>query len=253
MGLASSMAKITRFTSKLTSLTPNNLHANIPANGITTLFGVEGDYGFGSISDIKNSISDLKEGVATAATIGYCSYVMFSDGRKTARGILANIATGSAAIITDIWNQIADAIAAQVSMAVGQIIGMVTNLVSALQNLVASVLLLSEGILSVIKSWSDWANFAFQLEIEKENCKDMFSAIAACYLNKILGPYIEQFTSTVVGKINEIGNTFNEALYDSFQDVNMFSSYANQEAFLLQKANIQIKGLTKENLLGYNE
>ena len=77
----------------------------------------------------------------------------------------------------------------------------------------------------------------------------MLSAIAACYLNKLLGPYIEQFTSDMIGRVNQIGNTLNQKLYDSFQDINMFSSYANQEAFLLQKANLQIKGLTKENLL----
>jgi phage-related protein len=116
---------------------------------------------------------------------------MLSDGGKTALGVLANIATGAAGIIADIWQQVADAVACQISMAVGQIIGMITNLVSAFQNLVASVLLLADGILSMAKSWLDWSNFQWELEIEAQNCKDMFSAIAACYLNKMLGPYIE--------------------------------------------------------------
>ncbi len=250
MGLLESMSKITSFTSKLSSFTPSKTGVNIPSNAFTSALGIDGGYSLGSISDIKKSISDLKQGVATAATLGYCSWVMLSDGGKTALGVLANIATGAAGIIADIWQQVADAVACQISMAVGQIIGMITNLVSAFQNLVASVLLLADGILSMAKSWLDWSNFQWELEIEAENCKDMFSAIAACYLNKMLGPYIEQFTSNVVGKVNELGNTLNQELYGAFQDVNMFSSYANQQAFLLQKANLQIKGLTKENLLG---
>jgi len=80
----------------------------------------------------------------------------------------------------------------------------------------------------------------------------MYAAIAGCLLNKFLGPYIEEFTDKVVGKINEVGNNFNNALYEGLQDVNTFSSYANQESFLLKKASLQIKGLTKENLLGTN-
>lgn len=250
MSLSSSMAKITNFTSKITSLSPNNLHANIPSNSVTRALGIDGDLSFGSISDIKNSISELKQGVATAATLAYCTAILLSDGGKTALGILENLATGAGAIITDMYQQISQAVAAQISMAAQQIIGCITNLVTALQNLVTSVLILAQSIVAMVKSWLDWSNFQWELEIEAENCKDMLSAIAACYLNKLLGPYIEQFTSKVVGKINEVGNTFNQALFQEFQDVNMFSSYANQEAFLLQKASIQIKGLSKQNLLG---
>lgn len=252
MSLSSSMAKITSFTSKITSLTPNNLHANIPSNSVTRALGIDGDLSFGSISDIKNSISELKQGVASAATLAYCTAVLLSkeDGGKTALGILENLATGAGAIIADMYQQISQAVAAQISMAAQQIIGCITNLVTALQNLVTSVLILAQSIISMVKSWLDWSNFQWELEIEAENCKDMLSAIAACYLNKLLGPYIEQFTSKVVGKINEAGNTFNQVLFQEFQDVNMFSSYANQEAFLLQKASIQIKGLSKQNLLG---
>jgi hypothetical protein len=79
----------------------------------------------------------------------------------------------------------------------------------------------------------------------------MYAAIAGCLLNKFLGPYIEEFTSKVVGKINEVGNDFNDKLYDELQDANVFASYANREAFLLKKASIQMSGLTKENILSY--
>lgn len=249
MSLSSAMSKITSFTSKLGSLTPNNLRANIPSNTFTKTLGVDGA-SIESITDLKNTIVDLKAGVASAASLAYCSALLIGDGGKTAMGFLANLATGAMAIITDIYQQVAEAVACQISMAVGQVIGAITNLVSALQNLVASVILLAEGILEMAKSWLDWSKLEWELQIDRENCKDMLSAIAACYLNKLIGPYIEQFTSKLVGKVNELGNNLNEQLFDAFQDTNMLASYAQQQAFLLQKANLQIKGLTKENLLG---
>jgi hypothetical protein len=57
--------------------------------------------------------------------------------------------------------------------------------------LVTSVLILAEGILGVFNSWLDWSDLQIELEIERQNCKDVLSSIAACYLNKLLGPYIE--------------------------------------------------------------
>lgn len=257
MGLSDSMAKITAFTSKLTSFTPSSLTANIPATSFTKALGLDGDYSFNSITDIKNSISELKERMGTAASLTYCTaivaYHTFTGSNIGGIGaVLRNMATGAMGIIAEIWQQIADAVAAQVGMVVGQIVGTIVNLVSALQNLVVSIATLATAIGNMFKDWFDWSKFNIQLEIEAENCKDMLSAIAACYLNKLLGPYIEQFTSKVVGKINEVGNNFNELLYDEFQDINMFTSYSNQEAFLLQKASLQIKGLTKENLLDYS-
>ena len=168
-------------------------------------------------------------------------------------GLMANAITGAAGVLMDMYKQIADAVAAQVGMAVSQIVGMITNIVNAFSNMISSIILLAKGIYEMFKNWSDWADWIWEVEIEAENCKDMLSAIGACYLNKFLGPYIEQFTDKIVGAINEAGNNLNELLFDQFQDVNMLASYVNQEAFLLQKASLQIKGLTKENLLGGRE
>jgi hypothetical protein len=60
MGLLESMSKITSFTSKLSSFTPSKTGVNIPSNAFTSALGIDGGYSLGSISDIKNSISDLK-------------------------------------------------------------------------------------------------------------------------------------------------------------------------------------------------
>ena len=252
MSLSQAMAKITSVTSKITSFSPSSLVVNVPSSAMTRALGIDGDFSLNSISDIRQSISRLKQSMATGLSLAYCSAMVFADGGKTALGFLENLASGAMGVITDIYQQIADAVAAQVGMAVSQIIGVVTSVVSALQNLVASILSLGAAIWETFKSWTDWSKMIFEIQIQRQNCKDMLSAIAACFLNKLLGPYIEQFTSNIVGKINQVGNTFNQKLFEEFQDINIAAAYANQQAFLIKKAELQMKGLTKQNLLGYD-
>lgn len=85
--------------------------------------------------------------------------------------------------------------------------------------------------------------------LNKNECIELYSSIAACLLNKFLGPFVDKFTEKVVGGINDVGEEFNNMLFEELQDVNTLSSYINQEAFLLEKASLQMRGLTKENLL----
>ena len=54
----------------------------------------------------------------------------------------------------------------------------------------------------------------------------MFASIMACFLNKYLGKYLDDFAEKAVGEINKIGNIMNDKLYDELQDINTFSSYA---------------------------
>jgi hypothetical protein len=164
MGLVESMSKITKFTSKLTSLSSNSLHANIPSNAFTSAMGIDGSYSFGSLGDIKASISNLKAGMGQTATLIYCSAIAMGLGEKGSftdfwAGIGANLVSGAAGVIADIYQQVAEAVACQISMAVSQIVGAITSLVSALQNLVTSILILADGILGLAKNWLDWSNF----------------------------------------------------------------------------------------------
>lgn len=248
MGLASSMGKITSYTNKLLNITRGSqLGTNIPTNSVTRALGVDGPLGLGSIQDISNTIKELHQGISNAATMAYCAYNLFTI--EGGLEFLDRLALGMDSAIASILDQVIDAVATQISMAAQQVIGAFTSLLDALANLVQSVLLIADVLVDLWKNWTDWGDWKFQLNIEKEACMDMYAAIAGCLLNKYLGPYLEEFTDKVVGKINEVGNNFNDALYDSLSDVNTFTSYANQESFLLKKASIQLKGLTKENLL----
>lgn len=247
MSLASSMKKVTGFTNKLLNITRGSqLGTNIPSTSITRALGIDGD-SVGSIESLTNTIRDLKDGITNAATLSYCAYNLASIDQGLA--FIEKLALGLDSAIESILDQIIDSIATQISNAAQQLIGAFVSLVDALANLVSSVLLIADSLVDLWNNWSDWSNWKFQWNLEKEACLDMYSSIAGCLLNKFLGSYLDDFTDKVVGKINEVGNNFNNALYDSLQDVNTFSSYANQEAFLLKKASIQIKGLTKENLL----
>lgn len=248
MSLASSMKKVTSFTNKLLNITSGSqLGTNIPTNSVMRALGVDGTLSIGSVEDIQNTISELKDGITNAATFAYCAYNLLSI--EGALEFLDRLALGIDSAIASILDQVIDSIATQISMAAQQVIGAFTSLLDALANLVQSVLLIADSLMDLWNSWTDWSNWKFQMNIEKEACMDMYASVAGCLLNKYLGSYLEDFTDKIVGKINEVGNNFNDALYDSLSDVNTFSSYANQEAFLLKKASIQIKGLTKENLL----
>lgn len=248
MSLASSMKKVTSFTNKLLNITSGSqLGTNIPTNSVMRALGVDGTLGLGSVEDIQYTISELKEGITNATTFAYCAYNLLSI--EGALDFLDRLANGMDSAIASILDQVIDSIATQISMAAQQVIGAFTSLLDALANLVQTVILIADSLSDLWNSWTDWSNWKFQMNIEKEACMDMYASVAGCLLNKYLGPYLEDFTDKVVGKINEVGNNFNDALYDSLSDVNTFTSYANQEAFLLKKASIQIKGLTKENLL----
>ena len=210
------------------------------------VMGIEGDLSFNSVSDLKSSISQIRGGIAQGANMVRCGWELLGP-----QGLqfLGQLIEGVGGAIGSIVDEIMDAIAIQISMAAQQIIGCVTAVINAFLNLVSSILLLTEIIGDMIDSWTDWSGFQFELGLKEAQCKDMYAAIAGCLLNKFLGPYLEEFSSKIVGKINEVGNDFNSKLYDELQDANTFASYANHEAFLVKKASIQLAGLTKESIL----
>ena len=248
MSLASSMKKVTSFTNKLVNITRSSqLGVDLPVNALTSTLGFEESWELGSVEGIANTIKDLQQGISTTATMAYCATTLFTI--KGGLEFLDRLALGADSAIASILDQVIDAVATQISMAAQQVIGSFTSLLDALANLVQSVLLIADALTNLWDSWTNWAEWKFKIDIDKKACMDMYAAIAGCLLNKYLGPYLEDFTSKIVGKINEVGNNFNDALYDSLSDVNTFTSYSKQESFLLKKASIQIKGLTKENLL----
>lgn len=250
MSLASSLNKITSFTNKLIGVTnPMASGANVSVGSWGRVMGIS-DLSFNSIADTKRSISEIKGTLAQTINTAACLKYMLWDNPAEMLDFLDQLATGVIGAIGSVVDQIYDAVSYQITAAVSQIAGSILSLVGALQQLVSSVLLLFDVICDTVKSWLDWSNLKMELELQQENCKDMFAAIAACFLNKYLGKYLDDFAEKTVAEINKMGNELNKEIYEGLQDVNTFASFARQEAFLLNKASIQIKGLSKENLLG---
>lgn len=248
MGINSSMQKIISFTQKFSnSLNLNKLlSVDIPGNPLTSFLGIEDGEGIHSLADLKDAVDETGSLLATGANIIAC-VGMGLDGYT---GFIGQMAMGATAVILSITDQIIEAVSLQLQMAINQIVNMVTNIVSALHNLVNSMMMIIESIKNVLNSWRDGVEFDLKLELDKKNCKDMYAAIAGCLLNKFLGPYIDEFKEKTLNAINEYGKEFNDLLYDELADANTFAAYANQEAFLLKKASLQINGLSKQNLLG---
>lgn len=248
MGLASSMRKITSWTNKIVNITSGSQSGtNLPTNAVTRALGLGEELGIGSLEEIKDTISQISSGIKKGYTMVRCAVDMFSA--DAGLDFLYKLASGLDNAIQEVIDEIFDAVSTQVSIAAQQVIGAITSFIDAIANLINSILLIAEALKELWDSWTTWADWHIDWEYNKDACADMYASIAACLLNKLLGPYLDKFTEKVTGKINEIGNDFNNKLYDELQDVNTFSSYANQESFLLKKASIQMKGLTKENLL----
>ena len=248
MGLLSSMKKITNWTNKIVNITSGSQSGtNLPTNAVTRALGLGEELGIGSLEEIKDTILQISSGIKKGYTMVNCAIDLFSI--DAGLEFLYKLARGLDNAIQEVIDEFFDAVATQVSLAAQQVIGAITSFIDAIANLINSVLLIAEALKELWDSWTTWSDWHFDWEYNKDACVEMYSSIAACLLNKLLGPYLDKFTEKVTGKINEIGNDFNNKLYDELQDVNTFSSYANQESFLLKKASIQMKGLTKENLL----
>lgn len=76
-----------------------------------------------------------------------------------------------------------------------------------------------------------------------EECEYMFATMAACMLNKFLGPKLKEFENKISGKITEAGDKLNSAISEGLADVNTVSSYLEREQFMMEKATKQLNGI----------
>lgn len=157
--------------------------------------------------------------------------------------MLTGMATNLLGTMAQVMNAITDALMYQVSIAISTVIGSVMSAIEAVMSLINSILDLINLIVNLPKliyelatgSWFNWKKI--------ERCDEVVAAILACLLNKLLGDPIQTFQNKMVEKINEYGYTANQAIADEFYDLNVITSYIEQEAFFLNKANYQMEGL----------
>lgn len=243
MGLLKTMEDIVSKTNKLV----NSFRVKIPLKKVGELFNIEDMGDVESLSDLKNAASEIAGTVVSTYNLVSCLFSA-SGWAGMIESIVFNLSTATMQIL----QQVFDAIAVQLRAAFNQIIGSIMNFITSILNLISTILLLWEAI----KGLGDWFNISWnklKLAFDRENCAELMSTIAACYLNKFLGPLFDKIEGALVGAVNDAGGALNNFLSEQLEDVNTMSEYLDRESFLLKKAAIQINGLTPENVLTFGK
>lgn len=124
----------------------------------------------------------------------------------------------------------------QIRQALGQISGLVQNLLSSVLRLLKAL----ENLLNSIRleSYED-----FYIWMSDEECEYMFASIAACMLNKFFGAKLQKLEQKISDKIIETGTSLNDALCEELADVNSMSAHIDRQTYMMEKATRQLKGL----------
>jgi hypothetical protein len=267
MGLASSISKITSFASKnsgiigsviggVKTITTGTMSGtNLPTTALNVAMGIADSLGINPLDKITEKIEDIGGDILTGINMVKCAWDLLSIDNALA--FLEQMAMGVVGAVTAVVDQVVGAVVGQVTAAIDKVVGAVLGVINAIKNMINSILLIVDALIALWDSWTAWADWKWNLDIQGQACEDMFSSIAGCLMNQMLGSKFDKilgkitgFGDKVTGKIQNFGDKVNSAIYDELEGINTFSSYANQEAFLLKKASLQIRGLTKENLLG---
>lgn len=95
MGLLSSMGKVVNFTNKLIGVTnPQFSHANVSVGSWNRILGLGDSLSFNSLSDIRQSISDIKGAISQTVTTAACLKYMLWDNPAEMLNFLDQLATG---------------------------------------------------------------------------------------------------------------------------------------------------------------
>lgn len=243
MGILSTMNDVVESTNKFVN-SIESFQCNIPTGKVGQFLGID-DIQIQGLSGLSSAVGEVASGVTQGLSLAYC--MLSPEGWA---GMLGGIAYGLTDAAFGMLQTIQEAISAQLRAAVQQIIGTLINFVTSIMNLIANICLLFKAIAD-LSSWFDLGSKSLKLAIEREECGSMMASIAACILNKYLGEFLDELESDIVDSINEVGNAVNNKIADAMEDVNLMSSYINREAFLIKKAQIQVAGLTPENVLKY--
>lgn len=196
-----------------------------------------------SLGGITNSVVDSAENLLRGAKLLYCLGAMIINPAMML-GMLSVLANSILAAATDMAGRLADLARGQINQALGQICGSINNLVGNIFSFLGSILDLYQAIKDFYDAICDIGLGDWEFFMAEEDCEYIFSAIAACMLNKFLGEKIQALEHKISSKIIETGNDLNSAVADSLADVNTVSSYVERETFLMNKATKQLNGIS---------
>lgn len=194
-----------------------------------------------SIGEAVGSVVDSVQNLMQLTQITWC--ILANPGAFFGGGV--NLLLGGVlGIAGDIANRLAGLIRGQITQALGQITGAVSNLVGSIFSFLNGIVGILDAITDLIKKIEDINASQFEFFIDEEECSYVFAAIAACLLNKLLGPKLTVLENKISKKIIEVGSDLNESIADVVNEPNVVSSYIQREAFFMNKAERQIRGLS---------
>lgn len=208
-------------------------------------FSLTGGFETCSIQSIGQAASSVVESAQNLMQVGrmaYCAGKMLTNP-SMALGVLNVLGNNLLAAVTDMASRLASLMKGQINQAISQVTGSITGLINNALGFLGSILSFIQALNDFIDNLfslglGDWEDF-----MSDEECEYMFATMAACMLNKFLGPKLKEFENKISGKITEAGDKLNSAISEGLADVNTVSSYLEREQFMMEKATKQLNGI----------
>lgn len=234
------LSTLKRVVSK-TNGTINNFHVGVPSFSFNKGFKIDTEE-VTSLSDLVTSIENSVGTINSTANVALCALSVATDPTMSLK-VLGQVMGSLEGVLADVLDTIIDAVEGQIEQAISNTVGAVFSLIEAVLTLIEQITNIFNTIYELVQSLSKLAELEWKRSLSDDECVSMMASIAACYLNKWLGPLITEFESDALSTIRSEGNRINSKIKDEFGDVDEIRYYLNQESRLLNKANTQLKSL----------
>ena len=168
MGLASSISKITSFASKnsgiiggviggVKAITTGSMSGtNLPTTALNAALGIADSLGINPIDKITDKIEDIGGDILTGVNMVKCAWDLLSIDNALA--FLEDMAMGVVGAVTAVVDQVVGAVVGQVVAAIDQVVGAILGVIDAIKNMINSILMIVDALISLWDSQWEWAD-----------------------------------------------------------------------------------------------
>ena len=218
------------------------MHIAFPSVVLKNGIGVEMDEGL-NLAGLVNSVNESVANVTYAGKVGVCAIGTLLNP-ASALNVITSVFDSIASVAADVMETITDAIAGQIEAILYDTIGSVFTVLEAVLSLLQSIVSIFNTIGKIVSQFTKIGELNLKDLYDQQACEGILASIAACYLNKLIGPKIDEFEQEALKSIREVGSDLHERIAKNFDDIDEVRYYMNQETKMLNKANTQLKGLT---------
>lgn len=218
------------------------MHIAFPSVVLKNGIGVEMDEGL-NLAGLVNSVNESVANVTYAGKVGVCAIGTLLNP-ASALNVITSVFDSIASVAADVMETITDAIAGQIEAILYDTIGSVFTVLEAVLSLLQSIVSIFNTIGKIVSQFTKIGELNLKDLYDQQACEGILASIAACYLNKLIGPKIDEFEEEALRSVREVGSDLHERIAKNFDDIDEVRYYMNQETKMLNKANTQLKGLT---------